>query len=200
MLMVCLASGYVVTLSIALSYLIDPDFYFLFYGQRDPAGAQRLSIYIHIIPGLIALLFGPWQFSSRFRAASPGIHRLTGWLYVFSVATSVVAALRLSVHAYGGLANGAGFALAALAWAVTTSWGLTMAIKRNVVQHRRWMIRSYTVTLAAASLRFQLGFLTGVTGLEFDRAYAFVAWTCWIPLMLLTEIWLRIPRPEPVAR
>lgn len=195
--MLALMTGYAITLMISLTYVLDPQQYFQFFGDRDPEGARRLVTMLHIAPGMIALLTGPLQFVSAIRRRHPAFHRLTGWLYILSVATSLMAALRLTLDAFGGAANALGFALLGFIWLGTTGAGTWLALSRDKARHRRWMIRSYAITLAAISLRFQIGFLTGLVGMTFERAYAYVAWTSWIPVILLTEVWLRRPDEEP---
>ena len=64
----------------------------------------------------------------------------------------------------------------------------------------RLAIRSlgYALTLAAVTLRVYLP-ASMALGLDFDRAYAAIAWLCWVPNLLAAQ-WLigRWERP-PVA-
>ena len=185
--------AYTTTLMIALSNVIDPQQYFRFFGSRDAQGDRWLATLIHIVPGMIALLSGPVQFLHRIRHWAPVLHRLTGWLYITAVATSLIGASRIITHSHGGPSTATGLGTLGVIWGIATLVGLIFILRRDPASHRRWMVRSYAATAAAVSLRFQLQFLIGLIGLDFDRAYVFVAWTSWLPILLLAEIWLRRP-------
>jgi len=59
----------------------------------------------------------------------------------------------------------------------------------DIVLHQQWMIRSYALTLAAVTLRLQLGVYQQGMGLSFDESYDLVAWSSWIPNLIIAE-WL----------
>jgi hypothetical protein len=50
----------------------------------------------------------------------------------------------------------AGFGALGVAWIITTSLGWRAAMRRRLVEHRRWMIRSWALTLAAVTLRLYM--------------------------------------------
>ena len=51
------------------------------------------------------------------------------------------------------------------------------------------MVRCYALTLAAVTLRIQLGVLQAGLGLSFEEAYAVTAWFSWVPNLILAEWW-----------
>src|SRR5271168_5255853 len=57
----------------------------------------RWLVLPHILGGMIALLIGPFQFSSRFRQRYLRIHRIMGRVYLTSVAVAATVALYVSV-------------------------------------------------------------------------------------------------------
>jgi hypothetical protein len=60
--------------------------------------------------------------------------------------------------------------------------------RRDVFQHREWMMRSYAITFAFVTFRFGADILTsqGVSGTE---SQAIMAWACWaVPLLLLEPL------------
>jgi len=63
---------------------------------------------------------------------------------------------------------------------------------RDQAAHRRWMTRSYALTLAAVTLRVYLP-LSQLAGMPFADAYQIVAWTCWVPNLVVVE-WLILGR------
>ena len=52
------------------------------------------------------------------------------------------------------------------------------------------MIRNYALTFAAATLRIELVALL-MSGVSFTVAYTTVAWSSWVPNLLVVETWLR---------
>jgi hypothetical protein len=60
------------------------------------------------------------------------------------------------------------------------------AVARDFKAHRRWMIRSYAMILAAVTLRIELPLLAmWLQG--FLPAYNIVAWLCWVPNLFVAE-------------
>jgi hypothetical protein len=50
------------------------------------------------------------------------------------------------------------------------------------------MTRSYALIFAAVTLRLLLGLYQGAFGIEEEQAYQLVAWTSWIPNLIVAEI------------
>jgi uncharacterized membrane protein len=167
------------------------------YVQRSPL--IRVALYVHIIFGGLALLLSPLQFVARLRAAVPRVHRVTGRIVLGSIGLAGVAGAILSTTNLAGPIGTAGFGALALLWLgfATTAF---RAIRRGEVQtHRRWMVRTFALTYAAVTLRLWLGLLiglqVGVMGVAedvaFNRAYAIVPFLCWVPNLIVAEIYLR---------
>ncbi len=151
---------------------------------------------LHFYAAGLALLLTPWVLSEYLRSRWPRLHRMGGWLYVLAVAIGGVAGLLLSPRAQGGWSTGASFLLLGLLWLLSTGFALFHVLRRNYVEHRRWMLRSVALTFGAVTLRIYLGLAIAVLGLEFAAAYMLAAWLCWPINLLLVEYYLRrVPRP-----
>ena len=73
-------------------------------------------------------------------------------------------------------------------WLVTTSMAVLAIRRRNVLQHRQWMMRSYAVTFAFVTFRFGVDALAA-QGLPVPDAQVIMAWACWaVPLLLLEPL------------
>jgi hypothetical protein len=60
--------------------------------------------------------------------------------------------------------------------------------RRNVLQHREWMMRSYAVTFAFVTFRFGVDALSS-QGLPLPDSQQIMAWACWaVPLLLLEPL------------
>lgn len=158
----------------------------------------RFSFYGHIFFGPIALLSGPFQFMPNFRNKRMGLHRVLGKIYVTACLFSGVAGLSAAQFATGGTGNKLGFSFLAIAWITATILAFLKIRQRDIQAHEEWMIRSFALTFSAVTLRLQLGIYQGFLGLTFLESYAIVAWSCWIPNLLVAEWWIRSKRKPRV--
>ena len=103
---------------------------------------------------------------------------------------SGIAGFVLAVNSIGGFYVQTGFGLMAICWLLTTYIAYRQIRKGDVKSHENWMIRSYSVTLAGVTLRLYLG-LSIVLGIKFFDAYPVLAWLCWVPNLLIAELFIR---------
>lgn len=160
---------------------------------------QRELLVLHAVCGGLALMLGPWQFVARLRAQRPRLHRAVGWGYASSLLVGGLAALPLALQADGGPWAQLGFALLGLLWLVTTAIALIHIRARRMVEHRRWMLRSFVLTAGGITLRLQI--LAGSAfGVPVEAFYTALAWTSWLPQALGLEWWLWRAAAAPVAQ
>lgn len=194
-----LALLWLASLSVALlSYRflalgLEASFGFMIHHLEE----RPLAFLLHIGLAPVALALMPLQLLPRLRARRPRLHRWAGRAYALAVLLSGSAGLVLALGTEAGPIAGAGFASLAVLWLATTALGVREALRGDAARHRAWMIRSAALTFAGAALRLELLPLV-VAGLDFDTAYAVVAWLCWVPNLLLTE-WVLLGRPRPAA-
>ena len=86
-----------------------------------------------------------------------------------------------------------GFGSLAVAWLGTTALALNAILEGQVEEHRRWMLRSYALTLAGVMLRTYVP-ISLVLGIPFEPAYRVIAWLCWVPNLVVVQLWLVPPR------
>jgi uncharacterized membrane protein len=146
---------------------------------------------LHAAFASIALLVGPWQFLPSVLFRRRWVHRLLGRIYVSAVALGWLASLPLALHAHTGAAASAGFQTLGIAWLTCTLLGFLHVRAGRIVQHRRWMIRSYALTTAAITLRlYILG--SDVLHIPLGQSYPYIAWLCWVPNALIAQWLIRI--------
>lgn len=161
-------------------------------GELRHSFTWQFFLYMHFIGGGIALSTGWIQFWKRFRDKRIQTHRLIGKIYVIAVLfVGGVGAGYAALYANGGFPNMFGFGMLTLLWWWTTFQAYCTIQKGDVKSHERWMIYSYSLTLAAVTLRiwfplFQYGF-----SIPMEQAYAAVAWLCWVPNIIIAEIMVR---------
>ena len=146
---------------------------------------QSLALYAHIglAPVVLALL--PFQFWQALRARRPELHRWLGRMYALLVIVSGIAAIALASGTRAGRVAGVAFGILGVLWIGVTVQAVRLAMLGRIAEHRRWMIRSAALTLAAVTLRVYLPFLA--MGFGFETGYLIVAWLCWVPNALIAE-------------
>jgi uncharacterized membrane protein len=154
----------------------------------DRRAVMPLALSAHLAGGLLALALGPWQLSGRLRQRALGAHRWMGRGYVVAVTVGALGGLALARFSMGGFVTHVGFGLLAVLWVSSTLRAYARIRAGDQVEHRRWMIRSYALTLAAVTLRIYLP-LSQLAGIPFDEAYQAISWACWVPNLVVTE-WL----------
>jgi uncharacterized membrane protein len=123
--------------------------YPMYHAYRLQVIADRHLLIPHTLAGVIALLAGPIQFSSRLRQRHLKFHRVLGRLYVVSVFIGAATGVALA----SGRPGFPGTSMQAAAWIVCTTAAVLTARNRQIVQHRQWMARSYAVTFTFVSSR-----------------------------------------------
>jgi uncharacterized membrane protein len=159
--------------------------------EFEPGSFWRMTFYIHILLGGVALLTGWSQFSKKIRAKNISLHRRLGKVYIMSILFSSIAGLYMAVLANGGIIAKLGFSGMAVAWMITTSLAYTFIRKRNIEQHRQWMIRSYAVTLAGVTFRLWLPLLLFGFNMNFISVYRIDSWVSWVLNLVIAEMIIR---------
>jgi uncharacterized membrane protein len=181
----------------AAAVLLVPGFGPPFITQRR--ATMPLAVVAHLGGGLVALAVGTWQMNARLRDRVIELHRWMGRTYVIAVLFGGLGALRMAVISEEGWVTHFGFGLLALLWLFTTARAYVAIRAHEEARHRRWMIRSYSLTLAAVTLRIYLP-LSLAAGIQFTNAYRVISWLCWVPNIILAEWVARHPQePSPVA-
>ena len=149
---------------------------------------RRWGLVLHIAGGITALTAGLVQLWLGLTNRVAALHRTLGKLYVGVIVVASGAGFYLSLTIPGNAPYAAGLFFLCVAWVVTTSMAVLAIRRRNVPQHREWMMRSYAVTFAFVTFRFGVDALTS-QGLATGDAQAIMAWACWaIPLLLLEPL------------
>ena len=145
----------------------------------------------HISGGLIALAIGPFQFSKTFRNKFMTTHRWLGRIYLTAILIGTISATYLAWASAYRVNFSWAFGLQALAftWIATAAMAYISIMRRRILQHKEWMIRSYVVTFAFVTFRW-LNELTIVKNLmpQFEERGSTVIWLSWTIPLLITEI------------
>ncbi|MGW5880124.1 DUF2306 domain-containing protein [Nocardiopsis terrae] len=167
---------------------------------------------VHVFTSVTALCTGPFQFWAAVRRRR-SLHRTIGRVYLLAgVLPGSVSGLCAAVLSTYGPTAQFGFGLLSVLWFVTAVAGYRAARAASYAEHREWMVRQFSLTLAAVNLRLmvpallflyspQLGTVYGGDEEAFFReVYQVVPWLCWVPNLIVAEWYLRrrpIVRPPP---
>ncbi len=128
---------------------VTPEAYGMFWDRRT-------WLWLHVAGGSLAMLAGASQFVAALRRRWPAVHRWLGRTYLLGILLGSTAVVGLLVTTQGWLALKLAFAATGLAWLITSLRGYRTIRRGEVDAHRRWMLRSYLVTLSPAVFRLLL--------------------------------------------
>lgn len=192
--------GWIILISLSAFFLIEAALPYLTWSEatyrRFWVNAPWLLA--HVIGGSIALIIGPWQFWIALRKPFRSVHRWTGRLYLTGVSLAAVSGFYLAFHA-PLIAFGAGLLALDIAWVISTIMAYLSIRKRQIAQHREWMIRSYVLALAFVSFRFWLLLAMSLELGDPTVVVPAVGWASWIVPLVVIEVLLRRGRSRARA-
>jgi hypothetical protein len=175
---------------------------YLFGAKAPPVvednGMGMTMLAVHASAAGIALLIGPLQFIETIRRRARRFHHWIGRIYLLACLIGGVAGGLLAPFTAAGPIAASGFFALAVIWLWVNALGFrASAVKRDYDAHKRWMVRSFALTFAAVTLRLYL-IPPMVAGIDFVTSYQWIAWLCWVPNLLVAELWLAARRPARV--
>ena len=145
-----------------------------------------LPYQIHIIAGMVSFFIGPIQFISFIRQKWVSFHRLFGTMYLVCVVLSATTGFAISFHTPLKWAA-AGTSIQCLLWLLSTVLAYWFIKQKEYYQHRKWMVRSFGILLAAPALRLEIIILERVLGINyqnnFDYCYPLLVWLSFFPFV-----------------
>lgn len=148
------------------------------------------AFYVHVFTSVFVLLAGFTQFSKWSVQHYPYVHRWCGRLYVVIILfLSGPAGFLLAIKANGGWFSQLAFTILSILWWWFTWRAWHTVLRKEMEQHRAFMIRSFALTLSAITLRAWKWLIVFFWAPPPMDTYRLVAWLGWIPNLLLSE-WL----------
>lgn len=151
-----------------------------------------IMLFVHITTGILALVIGPFTLSTNFREKNINRHRLLGRIYMVGILLGGISGLYLAFYASGGLLAKLGFGFGSLLWLISAYQALNRVRNKKIQDHSNWMIRNYSLTFGAVTLRIWLPLFIVLFGPEqFEQSYAVIAWLSWVPNLIIAEVFIR---------
>jgi Predicted membrane protein (DUF2306) len=187
--------GFLFFLGLALGYNaltysnFDFSYGFLKIKQKAVGSGFYLPFYYaHVLVGGLILVAGFIQVSKWFRVKWLDVHRRAGYFYVFGILFfAAPGGLVMSFFVDRGFWVLFSFLTQCSLWFYFTSVAFKKIRKRDIQAHERWMWRSFSLTLAAITLRAYIFLFSYFFDLGNPTAYAFIAWASWLPNLLIVE-------------
>jgi len=187
--------GWFVVLSLLAYFVVKyVPRYFVFTPESygDYFWAKASWLFPHLLSGLFAVVIGPLQFWPRMRRDYLPFHRIAGRVYVVAALIGAIAALGMaSSIGKDDAAYAFGLIGLATAWVTTTSMAFAAIRRKNLTQHKQWMVRSYVVTFAFVTFRLADDLMKAGNILSEHERAALLAWSCWAVPLLVTEVVLQ---------
>lgn len=148
----------------------------------------RSAFNFHILFSIFSLIAGLTQFSQYILTKHKKLHRVMGYIYVIDViCIAGPSGLIMACYANGTIVSKTSFVLLSILWIGFTSMAITKALKKKFIEHEKWMIRSYALTLSAISLRLMAFMIPKFIHLTAHAEYALIAWLSWTINLLVAE-------------
>jgi uncharacterized membrane protein len=163
---------------------------------------------IHILPALLFIAIGPFQFNKNIRNKYPKWHRRMGRVFLICGMIIGITGFVMSIvmPAIGGVNQAASTVM----FSVFFLYALYKAFRHirngNSILHCEWMIRAYAIGLAVATIRpivavfFATSRFTGLTPYEF---FGTGFWIGFVLHLIIAEAWInhtREPLPNIVMK
>lgn len=193
--------------AIVLWFLVWRAHYFTDFSEAsfDPYfWPRRWGLLPHIAGGATAISTGLIQLWLGLTGRTGSLHKALGRIYVIAIAVGAPAGLYMALTIPGHLDYKAGLLGLDLAWALTTAVGVLAIKRRDIAQHRAWMMRSYTVTFGFATYRIVYSWLAPHIAMPLDNVAdqlaVLLAWACWAVPLLLLEVMIQLRAMRPARR
>ena len=170
-----------------------------------PSGVQAYYplLVAHVVFASIAMVSACLQIWTSFRRRYPAAHRAIGRVYVFGgVLPAGLAGLAIgSISPFGPTLRASNVLLAVL-WLACTTTGFRMGQRRRFAEHRRWMTRSFALTMSIITNRVWGVIFTVVLTPQLSTTFGgnetlmvqtiagLSGWLGWVLPLLVAEWWL----------
>ena len=184
-----------VMLSLSTLAYLNFDFRYGFLQLKQHAIATGWYLpfyYSHVFAGGLILITGLIQFNDTIRSKAKGAHRVAGYIYVFGILLfAAPGGLVMSFFIDRGALVLGSFLVQCTLWFWFTIAAFKRIMQGDISGHRQWMMRSFSLTAAAVTLRVWIFFASWFVDLSQPFAYGTFALLSWIPNLLFAEVLIR---------
>jgi uncharacterized membrane protein len=158
---------------------------------------------VHIVTGFLFMTLGPLQFVEAIRNRWLNFHRWCGRVFLIASLVGVGSAVAFvpMLPVYGSFATRVGVVVAASYFLVSLVQGYRHIRRRQIAQHREWMIRMFAVGLGISTFRLLLPpLMMPPLSATFPEAWDTAVWLGFVMNAAVAEVWVNVTRPRPAGR
>jgi uncharacterized membrane protein len=150
---------------------------------------------LHILPGALFMILGPLQFVRRIRAPHLQFHRWSGRVFVMASIVIGVSGLVMGIlMPIGGVSETAATTFFSLLFLYAVVRAFLEIRRGRIAQHREWMLRTFAVGLAIATIRPIVALFFTLTDLSPREFFGIAFWLGFGAHLIAAEIWIRYTR------
>jgi hypothetical protein len=168
------------------------------FGDLDAQfAAKSIETLVHIVPALALVILIPFQFSRTFRARHLRAHRWMGRVAMLLSLVIGISGLVLIRHPVAGASEVAAILFFDTLFLMALVKAYVHIRRKEVAQHREWMIRAMSVAVGVATVRpimgvfFATSRMTGMTPHDF---FGIAFWIGFTATYAVGEWWIRRTR------
>jgi hypothetical protein len=167
----------------------------------DAAFSQHpILTFVHISPGVLFMVLGPFQFMPSIRSRRLWQHRWSGRIFIAAGYVIGVSALVMTRQmAIGGANERAAILFFDFAFLFSLTKALWHIRHRQILQHREWMLRAFGVGLGVATTRPIVGAFFATRSLAPQEFFGIAFWLGFSVTAVAAEIWVNLTRPKASA-
>lgn len=148
--------------------------------------------YAHVYTSIFVLFSGFIAVFVKPKAAFRNLHKFFGKIYVILLLLiAAPSGIYMGFYANGGILAKISFVILGILWWFTTYKAYLEIRKKNVLNHKKWMYRSYALAVSAITLRLWKVVLVYFFQPNPMDVYEVIAWLGWVPNLILTEILIK---------
>jgi len=156
--------------------------------------------FVHIVPGALFMVLGPFQFVPSIRVRRLWQHRWSGRLFVASGYVIGISALFMTAQmAIGGANERAAILLFDAAFLFSLTRAMWHIRHRDIVRHREWMIRAFGIGLGVATTRPIVGAFFAARQLTPQEFFGIAFWLGFTVTAVAAEWWITTTRARSTA-
>jgi hypothetical protein len=147
------------------------------------------------------MILGPLQFLPGLRVRYPKFHRRSGRLVIFCGYIIGLSALILPfiLKPIGGVNEAAATTFFAIYFLIALTMAWRMALRKEFVRHRQWMIRMFSIGLAIGTIRPIMALFFAFSGLPPQVFFGTAFWIGFTLHLVLAEVWINYTRNSVVV-
>ncbi|GGE30857.1 hypothetical protein GCM10011391_06850 [Pullulanibacillus camelliae] len=192
--LMCFSTLYLLYI-VYFNFIYDPQASVFLGHKGDQVHEVRQSLWIavlhgHILFACLALLSGAYNFFTKQKQAYRMIHRWNGYLYFISVFLVSLSSGYMAPYSTGGRVNSIVFNLINIIWPLFTLIAVIMIRRKQVIDHQRWMIRSYSFCFTNSIIHL-LTFISTMLGGSYTLSYTVGVYGALIMNLLIPELVIR---------